>query len=301
MQEVSKIEPKVKSMLRGKKPTTIEKRFKALFYGCAGAGKTIAAIQFPRPYLIDTERGAENDEYTSLLEKQGGVIFQTTDFDELLQEVKFLLTEKHEYKTLIIDPLTTLYNSLLDTAGDRVGTEFGRHYGEANKKVKRLLGLLTRLDMNVIITSHSKNEYGDGMKVTGETYDCYKKLDYLFDLVIQIQKKGKQRVGVVKKSRIKSFEELESFPFSYDTIAEKYGKKLLERDAIAQILASPEQVQKLTHLVNLLKVDNETVEKWLSKAQATSFDEMEQDHIVKCIEHLENKLNPTDQKEKAVS
>lgn len=54
--------------------------------------------------------------------------------------------------------------------------------------MKHLLDLLIRLDMNVIITAHAKNEYGDGMKVIGETYDCYKKLDYLFDLVIQIQK-----------------------------------------------------------------------------------------------------------------
>ena len=33
-------------MLKAKKPETIEKRLKALFYGVAGAGKTMAAIQF---------------------------------------------------------------------------------------------------------------------------------------------------------------------------------------------------------------------------------------------------------------
>jgi len=279
-------------MLRGKKPTTIEKRFKALFYGVAGAGKTTAAIQFPRPYLIDAERGSENDSYTKLLEKQGGVIFQTSDFDDLISEIKALLTEKHEYKTLIIDPLTTVYNSMLDRAADVVGTEFGRHYGEANKKMKRLLDLLIRLDMNVIITSHAKNEYGEGMKVIGETYDCYKKLDYLFDLVIQIQKRGKQRMGVVKKSRIQSFEELESFPFSYDAVAEKYGREVLERDAIAQKLASSEQVSRLNHLITLLKIEPETTNKWLEKAQASSFDEMEEEQVIKCIDALEKKLNP---------
>lgn len=278
--------------LRGKKPTTIEKRFKALFYGSAGAGKTTAAIQFPRPYLIDTEKGAENDSYTQLLEKQGGVIFQTHDFDELIQEVKSLLTEKHEFKTLVIDPLTTVYNSMLDRAADVVGTDFGRHYGEANKKMKRLLDLLLRLDMNVIITSHSKNEYGDNMKVLGQTYDCYKKLDYLFDLVIEIQKKGKSRQGLVRKSRITAFEELESFPFSYATIAEKYGKEILERDAVAQELATPAQVARLKELVDLLKIEKEITEKWLDKAGASSFDEMEKDKIIKCIDALELKLAP---------
>ena len=45
--------------------------------------------------------------------------------------------------------------------------------------MKHLLSLLLRLDMNVIITAHSKNEYGNNMVVLGQTFDCYKKLDYL--------------------------------------------------------------------------------------------------------------------------
>jgi GTPase SAR1 family protein len=64
--------------LRAIKPKAVEKRLKALFYGSAGVGKTTASIQFPRPYLIDTEKGAENDQYVKMLEKTGGVIFQTT-------------------------------------------------------------------------------------------------------------------------------------------------------------------------------------------------------------------------------
>lgn len=285
--------------LRGKKPTTIQKRLKSLFYGSAGVGKTTAAIQFPAPYLIDTERGAENDQYTKLLDKQGGAIFQTTDFEELITEIRSLLTEKHPYKTLIIDPLTTIYNSILDKAADIVGTDFGRHYGEANKKIKRLLDLLLRLDMNVIITSHAKNEYGDGMKVIGTTFDCYKKLDYLFDLVVEIQKRGKERVGVVKKTRISGFDEFEAFPFSYQTFAEKYGKEVLERDAVAQKLASFEQVTELTHLINVLKVEKEMTDKWLEKAQASSFDEMEEEQILKCIEYLKNKISPSKKVEAA--
>ena len=134
--------------LRAKKPEKIEKRLKALFYGMAGVGKTTASIQFAAPYLIDTEKGAENDQYIKILQDNGGAIFQTSCFDELLKEVKSLLTEKHEYKTLVIDPLTTLYHDLLDkSAKERIsdkdpdGTAFGGHYGSANKKMKQLLNL----------------------------------------------------------------------------------------------------------------------------------------------------------------
>jgi len=276
--------------LRGVKPSTVEKRLKAFFYGAAGVGKTTASISFPKPYLIDTEKGATNDQYVKQLETCGGVIFQTSDFDELIQEIKSLLTEKHEYKTLVVDPLTTLYNDLLDKAELKVGNEFGRHYSEANKKMRHLLKLLTRLDMNVIITSHAKNEYGDGMKIIGQTFDCYKKLDYLFDLVFEIQKRGKERVGIVKKSRIESFPDGDQFPFNYDAIAEKYGRSVLERDAVTEKLASAEQVKELKRLIELLKVPEETINKWLDKTNAETFEEMNADSIQKCIDALQYKI-----------
>jgi len=276
--------------LRAVKPESIQKRLKALFYGASGVGKTTASIAFPKVYLIDTERGSENSQYTEKLSKNGGVIFQTTDFDEVLTEVKSLLTEKHEYKTLVIDPLTTLYNDLLDKSALKNGTEFGKHYADANKKVKHLMNLLLRLDMNVIITSHAKNEYGQNLSVLGSTFDCYKKIDYLMDLVFEISKRGKDRVGIIKKSRIESFPDTETFPFSYDEIAKRYGRELLERDAVAQELATGDQVKELLRLIDLIKVPVEIYQKWLDKSCSEKWEEMPKDAIQKCIDHLASKL-----------
>ena len=278
--------------LRAVKPTAIEKRLKALFYGSAGVGKSTAAASFPKPYFIDTERGIENDQYVKLLNKSGGVVFQTSDFDELMKEVKALLTEKHEFKTLVIDPLTTLYNDLLDKSALKNGTDFGRHYSEANKKIKQLLNLLLRLDMNVIITAHQKHEYGQNMSVIGSTFDCYKKLDYLFDLVFEIQKRGKERIGLVKKSRIETFPDGETFPFSYEEIAKRYGKEILEREAVSEILASKEQIDRLKELIELYKEPEEVVQKWLDKANASTFEEVSEEIMKKLITHMENKSKP---------
>lgn len=285
--------------LRAVKPETVQKRLKALFYGNSGAGKTTAAISFPKPYLIDTEKGSTNDQYVKLITKNGGAVFHTTDFDELMQEVKSLLTEKHDYKTLVIDPLTTLYADLLEKSAqkrisklDPDGTSYGGHYAEANKKTKHLLNLLVRLDMNVIITSHAKNEYGSNMAVLGQTFDCYKKLDYLFDLVFEVQKRGKERVGYIKKTRIETFPDGETFPFSYDEIADRYGREILERDAIAEKLASSEQVGRLRVLIDLYKEPEEIVQKWLDKANAETLDEMNESIITKLITHMENKSRP---------
>ncbi len=276
--------------LRGIKPESIQKRLKALFYGGAGVGKTTAAIQFPSVYLIDTEKGSENEQYVNLLKKKEGVVFQTSDHEELIKEVKALLTEQHEYKTLVIDPLTTIYNDLLDKSAIKHGTDFGRHYNEANKKIKNLLSLLIRLDMNVIITSHSKNEYGHNMAVIGQTFDCYKKLDYLFDLVFEIQKRGKDRVGIVKKSRIENFKDSETFPFSYEEISKRYGNEILERNSIAQEIATSEQVKEITRLIDLIKVPEDIWQKWLDKSSSSIWEEMPKESIQKCIEHLKSKI-----------
>lgn len=276
--------------LRAIQPKTIEKRLKVLFYGMAGVGKSTAAASFPKPYFIDTERGIENDQYIRLLQKNGGAVFQTADFDELMKEVKSLLTESHEYKTLVIDPLTTLYNDLLDKSAIKNGTDFGRHYSEANKQIKHLLNLLLRLDMNVIITAHQKHEYGQNMSIIGSTFDCYKKLDYLFDLVFEIQKRGKDRIGLIKKSRIESFPDTETFKFSYEEIAERYGKEILERDAVAQELADESQIKEIVRLIDLIKVPQEISQKWLDKSNSDRWEEMPKDAIQKCIDYLNSKI-----------
>src|SRR5439155_7926083 len=101
-----------RSMLRARKPEAAVKRLKMFMFGPAGVGKTTAAIQFPQSYIIDGERGTEN--YDKLITASGSSVFQTTDINEVVQEVKSLLTEKHDFRTLVIDPITPVYNDLLD-------------------------------------------------------------------------------------------------------------------------------------------------------------------------------------------
>lgn len=274
--------------LRGKKPSAVEKRLKLLLFGKAGVGKTTASIQFPRPYLIDTEKGATNDQYVKLLQDSGGAYFFTNDPHELIAEVTSLLSEKHDYKTLIIDPLTVIYNDLCDKGMKEKGEEFGRYKLPADRLTKHLLNLLTRLDMNVILTSHAKGEWANGAPTGKDTFDCYNKLDYLFDLAIEVQKRGKERVGVVRKTRVIGFEDQEIFPFSYDEIAQRYGREILEKQAIPQMLATESQIAEIESLLADRTNAAELKEKWLDKAAAETWAEMPADVMEKCIDWLKN-------------
>jgi AAA domain-containing protein len=275
-------------MLRARKPEAVTKRLKLFMFGPAGVGKTTAAIQFPNSYILDAERGAEN--YDKLITSSGSVIFQTNDMQDVIAEVKSLLTEKHDYRTLVIDPITTLYNDLLEKCEQKVGTDFGRHYGEANKTMKRLANLIMALDMNVVVTAHAKTEYGENLRKLGYTFDGWRQLDYWFDLVVELGKKSKKRFAKVVKTRVESFPDDEVFEWSYDAIKKRYDVAMLEKEANAVQLASPEQVREIKDLLGIVRLPEGTVDKWFAKAGVDLWEDMSADVAAKCIEYVKNRL-----------
>lgn len=272
--------------LRGKKPQDRPRRLKLMVYGPAGVGKTVAAIQMPSPYLIDTEGGAVH--YGDTIERSGGVVFETISLDEVEAEIRALMTEDHPYRTVVIDPFTTIYADKVAEGEGVVGTEYGRHFGYANTACRRLFNLLAMVDMNVVVTCHAKAVYGDGMKIIGETFDAWKKLDYLFDLVVQLQRRGKDnRIGIVRKTRLEGFPDLDEFPWSYDEIAARFGAGDLVREVETVELATVEQLQRLDSLLDILKTDPKLTDKWLKAAKVDRFADMTSEHVGKCILYLE--------------
>ncbi len=190
-------------MLRAKLPEQIKKRLKAFIYGREKVGKTSCCLQFPKPYLIDTENGAVHEQYIELLKKSGGASFQSASFDDVMQEIQALRVEKHDYKTIIIDSLTVLYANRVDYWQPLVDNRMAGHYQKANQDFNRLLISLLDLDMNVLVTAHAKVLYDIkpttngkvSMEALGDTFDCYKKTPYLFDLILEVRNIGGARNG----------------------------------------------------------------------------------------------------------
>lgn len=285
------------SKLRAKTPEPVKKRLKFGMYGVAGVGKTRCAMEMPRPYIIDTEAGTEP--YAEEIAARGSVVLHTCDMNEVIQEVRTLASERHDFKTLVIDSFTPLFEAEADAAADKVGDAFNKHLEYAGRSAKRLFRLLAMLDMNVVVTCHSKAKWKQVVGASGKkepvqdgtTFDGWKKFDYLFDLIIEIQKQGRDTFfGVVTKTRYKEFPYLDRFEWSFDELANRYGREELERKTAAVQFADPESVKRLQTLMGTVLLPDDWLDKVLKKADADTIDELSREQVAACIEFCENRL-----------
>lgn len=289
------------SKLKAKNPQTAEPRKpQMVLFGASGVGKTWFSLSFPSVYYIDTEGGASRAHYMERLSKAGGSYLGpedgANDFNIIIDQIKALAVEKHSFKTLVIDSITKPFLTAIATEGERLGDRnaFGADKKPAVQFMRRIIAAIQRLDMNVIFVAHEKSEWGQdatGQRVeTGKAADTYDKLIYELDLALQVVKRGPQRLAIVKKSRLVGFPEAENFNLEYAAFAERYGKETIEKPAARIAYATAEQVAEINRLVDLLKVDRETTEKWLEKANAETFAEFTATQATKIIEALKLKI-----------
>lgn len=273
---------------------------KILVFGRTGVGKTWFSLDFPSVYYIDTEKGASRKQYIDKLIASGGSYLGpnegSRDFGVVIEQVKALATEKHHYKTLVIDSLTKLYNLAAEEAAEKGGDDYGRDKKEANKPLKRLINWIGRLHMNVVLIAHEISRWGVDAKGNrqelGVKPDVYDKVEYELDLTINVTKPGPVRIGKVTKSRLLGFPDGDSFPWSYAEFAERYGKDVIEKESKVVHLATEEQLKELNHLMSNIKLPEGTQEKWLKSAEADTFAEVDADKMAKIIDHIKTNHLP---------
>ena len=67
-------------------------------------------------------------------------------------------------------------------------------------------------------------------------------------------------------------------------------KEIMEKPSIPLILANPEQLKILQQLIELLKIDQEAQQKWLTKCNCDSLEEMTFEQIESCIQAQNKKI-----------
>lgn len=210
-------------------------RLKMYIYGKTGTGKTVTALHFPSPAVIDAEDGTLH---------YGGIFdfhkIKTNDPKKVHEAIDELLENPGDFKTLVVDPMSMIYDQILKDKEDRMKMKTGNlhyelqplDYKTIKTEVKLLMNKLLSLDMNVIVTTRSKPQYAQGkfMQQIGEQPEGHRDMPYMFDVVLELyQTEDGTRMARVEKDRTNKLPH--EFKFSYDSFVEHIGIESLERDA----------------------------------------------------------------------
>lgn len=206
-----------------KKATLEDVNLKVMVWGESGSGKSRFALSAPNPIVIDLEGSTrlyanEFDFWKAEVDKtnpQAGNPGSLT-----INLLKEILEGKYpDRKTLIVDPVTDLLDCIEDVSAKKYEEMIGKKVTELNavqktkwyayrrETARNILNQLKDIPMNLILVARAKNLWDtkDGkMQPVGLTYDALDIVEYLMDIVIQLEKNGDETRAIVKKSRLGS-------------------------------------------------------------------------------------------------
>lgn len=225
-------------MSRFKKAEESEIRLKALIYGPAGCGKTVTALQFPSPFVIDGEKGTVH--YGADFDFQ---VDDTSSVDFLMEDINDLIEDPGDAKTLVVDPITVFMDNLLIEYSKKLKIKKGNaeyelqpsDHGPLKQRRKDLIDKMLSLDLNLVCTARIKQKYKqDGknfMIPDGVEPDVPKEIPYMFDTIIRIEvlPDGVTRMAHCEKDRTNKLPK--EFVFTYDSMVEYLGMASLNRPA----------------------------------------------------------------------
>ena len=296
------------SRLKARAPEEVKPgRIQGVLAGGPGSGKTWLALSFPSCYYIDTEGGADLARYQARLKASGGAYFGreqgSNDPSAVLEEIQSLTTEKHPYKTLVLDSYSKLSGTIVGNEQERLGKKdaFGASKKPAIAWARRLMTWLDRVDMNVWLVCHEQALWegaGEERKEVGKTADIWEKFLYELHLSLQIKAIGKGiREATVTKSRLEGFPLHDRFylekngqDIGYQEFIARYAASAIEAAVVPVILATAEQCAEIRRLLDIVKVSEDEQEKWFSKAGVLSLEEFTLEQASKVIEFINKKL-----------
>src|SRR5262245_32601125 len=139
---------------RGKRPRHIF----TLIYGTSGVGKSFWASQAPNPIFVTTEKGTEQLDVARFP--------QVESIGELMAQVRALSTEKHEFKSVVLDSLDwvepLIWKAVCDEGKvdsiEQFAGGYGKGYVRALDLWRTLLRELSVLNekMHVLLIGHAQ-------------------------------------------------------------------------------------------------------------------------------------------------
>jgi hypothetical protein len=142
------------------KAKKVKRYVKVALWGDKKSGKTRFGLSFPKPCVIDTERGT-----LLYADKYDFAVKDANRWQELLQALDALEKGGHEYETLVIDSLTIFWQDLIDVQIEYVKNRRGNEvlstgdWGTIKRRWKSFINRLVDLNMHVVLVMREKDEY----------------------------------------------------------------------------------------------------------------------------------------------
>lgn len=233
-----------------KKATLEDVNLKIMIWGESGSGKSRFSLSAPSPLVIDLEGSTrlyadEFDFYKAEVDKTNPLASNPATLTvNLIKEI--LEGQYPDKKTLIVDPLTDLLDCIEDISAKKYETMIDKKISELNavqktkwyayrrEMARTVLNQLKDTPMNLILVARAKNVWDnkDGkMQPVGLTYDALDIVEYLMDIVIQLERNGEETRAIVKKSRLGNLPKILDVK-NYDSIGQalKSSKKIAEEN-----------------------------------------------------------------------
>lgn len=247
-----------------KKPTKEERRFKLYVFGGTGTGKTITAISFPSPAVIDMDMGT--DFYTDKFEM---VRVKTNDIDEVNKAIDELISNPTGIKTLVLDGMSNYWDLLQEKHLKRLRLKNAnpnyvlqpKDYKPLKADLKQFINKLLALDLNIVATAKDKAEYsadqGDFMKVIGRIPDGPKEAPFMFDTVLELSiAPDDKRMAKVIKDRTNKLPR-EPFEYTYQELVKHLDMEELNRDPVQ--LRAVQRLEQSANRTTSITLDGQVV------------------------------------------
>jgi AAA domain len=197
----------------------VKKSLKIVVYGDKGVGKSLFALNAPgKKAVIDTENGT--DWYAEDFEFD---VMKTRLYSEVKKAVKFIEQNANKYDVLIIDPITNVYQTLIDAARQTAENRAKRKgrdvesatltqgdWGVIKQKFRSLITDLCNLQCHTVITGWMADVYegeGDNRRKIGTKVDADKKIEHQPDVIIRLEvDRDGTRYGVIEKDRTRTYQ-----------------------------------------------------------------------------------------------
>lgn len=299
-------------------------RAKSIVYGVSEVGKSPVLAQIPNAYIIDTERGMRH--YKKDILANNSVVLESTDVDEIREEILKLQSCNHPYTTLVIDSLSYLYDLASDkwtnthrrclqedmgattTAWQRVkkkralelnqlGYDYWRNLNGEMRRLQYLLGSKSDIDMNIIVVAYEHEREVTVQKSTDTQHvsrpHLPKKSEHLYDYTLHLYKPPEARLVPPTNTFTESLcavtgkgSPLPSFIWNIENL-QKYILKSNEQSKPHE-LATPETIDFILQNKDAY-ISPVQESRWLAKLDITSWDSLPKEAGEKIIQYIEKK------------